>query len=209
MVTSAEHREAEGYLKLAWETGERRACQVIGIAPRTADGKLHLFVAVDRTSKCVCTRLMERTITETVRAVLQALIAAIPPPNPYGSDGQRKPVRQTNGQVERMNRTLKWAMSSEITPKPTATSKIVSLPSWTTMTSPDDSGPRGALHPPKPSARPEPTRRTASGSTPSRLTSRLNTQDAVLIVDPTESATISHVAISPTRASAAQIPMRA
>jgi hypothetical protein len=43
---------------------------------RTAEGKLHLFVAIDRTSKFAFARLEKRATSMTARAFLQALIDA-------------------------------------------------------------------------------------------------------------------------------------
>src|SRR5258708_35914785 len=45
---------------------------------RTAEGKLYLFVAIDRTSKFAFVELVERAITETASAFLSALIKAVP-----------------------------------------------------------------------------------------------------------------------------------
>jgi transposase InsO family protein len=113
---------------------------------RTEEGKLYLFVAVDRTSKYAFARLMAKATTREARAFLEALVAAVPyeihtvltdngiqfadlPRNREGPTARfrghpfdrtcwshgiehrlTKPNHPwTNGQVERMNRTLKEA----------------------------------------------------------------------------------------------------
>jgi transposase InsO family protein len=113
---------------------------------RTAEGKLHLFVAIDRTSKFAFVHLAERANTMTARAFLEALIEAVPyrihtiltdngiqfadlPKNrkgptarfrghPFGNTCKAHGIDHrltkpnhpwTNGQVERMNRTIKDA----------------------------------------------------------------------------------------------------
>lgn len=113
---------------------------------RSAEGKLHLFVAIDRTSKFAFVQLHERADTKTAKAFLEALIAAVPyhihtvltdngiqfadlPKNREGPTAKlrahpfmatcvqngidhrlTKPNHPwTNGQVERMNRTIKEA----------------------------------------------------------------------------------------------------
>ncbi|MDF1719565.1 MAG: IS481 family transposase [Minwuia sp.] len=113
---------------------------------RTVEGKLHLFVAIDRTSKFAFVRLEERATSMTARAFLEALIEAVPyrihtiltdngiqfAPLPKNRNGPTarymghafgnlcrdndiehrltKPNHPwTNGQVERMNRTIKEA----------------------------------------------------------------------------------------------------
>ncbi len=113
---------------------------------RTGEGKLHMFVAIDRTSKFTFVRLEKRATSMTARAFLEALIEAVPyhihtiltdngiqfAPLPKNRNGMTarymghpfgnlcrdheiehrltKPKHPwTNGQVERMNRTIKDA----------------------------------------------------------------------------------------------------
>jgi hypothetical protein len=113
---------------------------------RTEQGKLHLFVAIDRTSKFAFAQLYEAANVRTSAAFLEALIAAVPykihtvltdngvqfrdmpqhrsgPTARYRLHSFERVCRQhgvehrltkpnhpwTNGQVERMNRTLKEA----------------------------------------------------------------------------------------------------
>ena len=113
---------------------------------RTGEGKLHMFVAIDRTTKFAFVRLEERATSMTARAFLEALIEAVPyrihtiltdngiqfaplPKNRKGATARyfghpfgnlcrdheiehrlTKPKHPwTNGQVERMNRTIKDA----------------------------------------------------------------------------------------------------
>jgi Integrase core domain len=45
---------------------------------QTAQGKLYLFVAIDRTSKFAVARLIRKANTQTARALLEALVAAVP-----------------------------------------------------------------------------------------------------------------------------------
>jgi transposase InsO family protein len=113
---------------------------------RTEEGKLHLFVAIDRTSKFAFAQLHEKANRNTATAFLKDLIAVVPykihtvltdngiqfcdlPKNHSGPTARwrthmfdllcrshgiehrlTKPKHPwTNGQVERMNRTLKQA----------------------------------------------------------------------------------------------------
>jgi len=113
---------------------------------RTGDGKLHLFVAIDRTSKFAYAELHQRADRKTATAFLKALLKAVPykihtvltdigiqfadlPKNRTGPTAlwrghmfdllcQQHSIEHrltkpnhpwTNGQVERMNRTLKEA----------------------------------------------------------------------------------------------------
>jgi transposase InsO family protein len=113
---------------------------------QTAQGKLYLFVAIDRTSKFAVAQLVDKANTQTARAFLEALVAAVPyrveivltdngiqfadlPKNRSGPTARlrghpfdracrehgiqhrlTKPNHPwTNGQVERMNRTIKDA----------------------------------------------------------------------------------------------------
>ena len=119
----------------------------IGIAAlQTAEGKLYLYVAIDRTSKFAFVRLVRKTGRTSASAFLEALIAAVPykihtvltdngiqftfPPRyadgptaryvthmfdmrcqENGIEHRLTKIKHpwTNGQVERMNRTIKEA----------------------------------------------------------------------------------------------------
>lgn len=113
---------------------------------QTAEGKLYLHVAIDRTSKFAFVQLVDRATTATASDFLEALVAAVPyeihtvltdngiqfadiPKNRSGPTARfrgasfdracwrhgiehrlTKPKHPwTNGQVERMNRTIKEA----------------------------------------------------------------------------------------------------
>jgi len=113
---------------------------------QTAEGKLHLFVAIDRTSKFAFVQLVEKATRVTASAFLTALVAAVPykihtvltdngiqfrfPPRyadgptatfmthmfdmrcrENGIEHRFTKINHpwTNGQVERMNRTIKEA----------------------------------------------------------------------------------------------------
>jgi IS30 family transposase len=45
---------------------------------QTAQGKLHLFVAIDRTSKFAVAQQVDKANMQTARAFLEALVAAVP-----------------------------------------------------------------------------------------------------------------------------------
>jgi transposase-like protein len=113
---------------------------------QTAEGKLYLYVAIDRTSKFAFVQLVRKTGRTSASAFLEALIAAVPykihtvltdngiqftfPPRYAGGPTARYATHMfdmrcqengiehrltkikhpwTNGQVERMNRTIKEA----------------------------------------------------------------------------------------------------
>jgi transposase InsO family protein len=113
---------------------------------RTAEGKLYLYVGIDRTSKFAFVQLVDKATTVTARVFLDALVAAVPyrieivltdngiqfadlPKNrsgptalwrghPFDRTCQAHGIEHrltkpkhpwTNGQVERMNRTIKEA----------------------------------------------------------------------------------------------------
>ena len=68
---------------------------------RTAEGKLYLFVAIDRTSKFAVAQLVEKADRKTAWEFLELLLEAVP----Y----RIHTILTDNGQVERMNRTIKDA----------------------------------------------------------------------------------------------------
>jgi len=83
---------------------------------RTAEGKLYLYVAIDRTSKFAFVQLVRKTGRTSASAFLEALIAAVPYKirtvlTDNGIEHRLTKVKHpwTNGQVERMNRTIKDA----------------------------------------------------------------------------------------------------
>lgn len=127
---------------------------------RTAEGKLYLYVAIDRTSKFAFVQLVKTTSRVSASAFLEALIAAVPykihtiltdngiqftyPPRyadgptarymthmfdmrcrENGIEHRLTKVRHpwTNGQVERMNRTIKEATVKRTTTTATSNSR--------------------------------------------------------------------------------------
>ena len=123
-----------------------RAFSFVSTRPRTDEGKLHLFVAIDRTSKFVMAKLFERATMKSACIFLEELVSTVPyrihtirtdngiqfadlPKNrngitamlrghPFDRVCQSHSIKHrltkpnhpwTNGQVERMNRTLKEA----------------------------------------------------------------------------------------------------
>jgi Integrase core domain. len=59
---------------------------------QTAEGKLYLYVAIDRTSKFAFVRLVKKTGRTSASVFLEALIAAVPLQDPHGSHRQWDPV---------------------------------------------------------------------------------------------------------------------
>ena len=76
---------------------------------RTAEGKLYLFVAIDRTSKFAFVELVERANMRAAAAFLQALIAAAPLSHPYRAHRQRNPVRRFAQEPQGTNCPISWA----------------------------------------------------------------------------------------------------
>jgi transposase InsO family protein len=160
LTRSSLHRclERHGISRLPEVEGDRPSKKRFDIYPigffhidlaevRTAEGKLYLFVAIDRTSKFAVVELVEKADMQAAAAFLEALVEAVPyrihtvltdngiqfadlPKNRGGltarwrghpfdriclrhSIGHRltQPNHPwTNGQVERMNRTIKEAI---------------------------------------------------------------------------------------------------
>ena len=154
---------------------------------RTAQGKLYLLVAIDRTSKFAFVELHEKVARSTAADFLRRLVAAVPykvhtvltdngthfttpgntssaAPDIKAAIDAGEPVWAhafeyacaksdidhrltkpkhpwTNGQVERMNRTLKDATVKRYTTKPTASCKPTSITSSRPTTTPGGSRP--------------------------------------------------------------------
>jgi transposase-like protein len=144
---------------------------------RTEEGKLFLFIAIDRTSKLDFARLFEKANTTTAVAFLNELVEAVPvvltdngiqfadlPKNrkgptamlrghPFDRACRRHGIEHrltkpnhpwTNGQVERMNRTLKRRPCSAITTTDTTSCAGISPISLPPTTSPNASKPSAA-----------------------------------------------------------------
>jgi len=159
LTRSSLHRclQRHGISRLPEVTGDREPTKKLKTYPigyfhidiaevRTAQGKLHLYVGIDRTSKFAFVQLVAKANRVTASAFLVALIAAVPykihtvltdngiqftfPPryadgptatymnhmfdmrcNENGIEHRLTKIRHpwTNGQVERMNRTIKEA----------------------------------------------------------------------------------------------------
>ena len=159
MTRSSLHRclERHGISRLPEVEGDKPSKKMFDIYPigffhidlaevRTAEGKLYLFVAIDRTSKFAVVELVEKADMQAAAAFLEALVGAVPyrihtvltdngiqfadlPKNRGGLTARwrghpfdRICLRHgighrltqpnhpwTNGQVERMNRTIKEA----------------------------------------------------------------------------------------------------
>ena len=159
LTRSALHRclQRHGISRLPETDGDKPSKKAFKVYPigffhidiaevRTEEGKLYLFIAIDRTSKIAFARLVDRANTVTSTAFLDELVKAIPykiniiltdngiqfadlPKNrsgptaiwrghPFDRACRRHGIEHrltkpnhpwTNGQVERMNRTLKEA----------------------------------------------------------------------------------------------------
>ena len=145
---------------------------------QTAEGKLYLFVAIDRTSKFAFVQLVEKANRVTASAFLTALVAAVPykihivltdngiqfrlPPRYADGPTARFATHMfemrcrendiehrftkinhpwTNGQVERMNRTIKEATVQRFIMTAISSSPSISTTSSTPTTSADASRP--------------------------------------------------------------------
>jgi hypothetical protein len=73
---------------------------------RTAEGKLYLFVAIDRTSKFAFVELVDRADMQAAARFLQTLIAAVPYSDPYRAHRQRHPVRRSAEESQGTHRPL-------------------------------------------------------------------------------------------------------
>jgi IS30 family transposase len=177
---------------------------------RTAQGKLYMFVAIDRASKFAFVELHEKATRRNATEFLRRLIKAVPYKvhtvltdngvqftTPGNVASAAKDIRQaldrgalvwahgfelvcaqndidhrltkpnhpwTNGQVERMNRTLKRPPSGATTATATTSYALISRPSSTPTTSPSASRPSTASLPSSTSANAGQNSRTDSSS---------------------------------------------
>jgi hypothetical protein len=94
LTRSSLHRllQRHGISRLPQVEGDRPSKQAFKVYPvgffhidiaevRTEEGKLHLFVAIDRTSKYAFAQLHAKADRPTACAFLEALIAPVPPPH--------------------------------------------------------------------------------------------------------------------------------
>ena len=169
---------------------------------RLADGKLHMFLAIDRVSKFTYVEFHEHADTTTGAAFLRNVVVAFPyrihtvltdngmpfadlPKNRSGPTARlrghifdrvcrehgiehrlTKPYHPwTNGQAERMNRTIKDATVKAFHYETWRASRPTSSPSSPPTTSPSTSRRCDGEHPSRPSATPGPMTRHPSRST--------------------------------------------
>lgn len=176
---------------------------------RTEQGKLYMFVAIDRTSKFAFVELHEKATRRVAGDFLRRLLEAVPYKvhtvltdngthftEPSGNGLRADEIKAelaarrlfrahsfelacaqndidhrltkpchpwTNGQVERMNRTIKEATSGLIITRPTTSCANISPSSSPPTISPSGSKASAEKHPLKPSSMPGPNSRSASG----------------------------------------------
>ena len=80
---------------------------------QTAQDKLYLFVAIDRTSKFAVARLVDKANTQTARAFLEALVAARALQGRDRAHRQRHPIRRPAKEPIRSNRQASRASFRE------------------------------------------------------------------------------------------------
>jgi hypothetical protein len=67
---------------------------------QTAEGKLYLFVGIDRTSKFAVTQLADKADRRTAWEFLQHMLEAVPYQHPHDPDRQWHPVRRAAEEPE-------------------------------------------------------------------------------------------------------------